>query len=67
MIFSNASNIKTRESALIWKKIIEEVDSNNDGEVDLEELKQLMLGWNSKIHKKITNNSLNNYVDVKEC
>ena len=50
-----------------WEKVIQEVDENNDGEVDLEEFKQLMLGWNSKIHKKITNNSLNNYVDVKEC
>ena len=32
-----------------WKKIIKEVDTNNDGEVDFEEFKTLMLGWNNNV------------------
>ena len=31
-----------------WKKVIQEVDKNNDGEVDFEEFKTLMLGLESK-------------------
>ena len=38
-----------------WKKIFEEVDINKDGEVDFEEFKILMTGWNDRM-KKIENN-----------
>jgi calcium-dependent protein kinase len=31
-----------------WKKVIQEIDINNDGEVDFEEFKTLMLGLNSQ-------------------
>ena len=31
-----------------WKQVIQEIDKNNDGEVDFEEFKTLMLGLNSQ-------------------
>jgi calcium-dependent protein kinase len=31
-----------------WKQVIQEIDINNDGEVDFEEFKTLMLGLNSQ-------------------
>ena len=38
--------------ATYWNKIIEEVDSNNDGEVDFEEFKKLMGVFNDEEQKK---------------
>ena len=35
-----------------WKKIFSEVDKNNDGEVDFEEFKILMMGWNTTVHEE---------------
>ena len=35
-----------------WEKIFSEVDQNNDGEVDFEEFKILMMGWNNTVFKE---------------
>ena len=35
-----------------WKKVIAEVDLNNDGEVDLQEFKMMMNNMDSKMVKK---------------